>query len=434
MPERTTRRELIKRTATLTAGFWIAGRPGLAEPKSPNEKLGLAVIGLAGQGKWHVSVLEGSGHNIVAICDVHESRDEVREIRNRMDKVTFYPDFRKVFDRKDIDAVLIATPDHTHAPATLMALRAGKDVYCEKPLCHSVAETRLVCRTARYHKAVTQMGTQIHARPNYRRVVELVKTGTIGEIREVHVWCNRQWAGGDRPTETPPIPDGLHYNLWLGPASYRPYHPAYLPGDWRGWWDFGGGTLADMACHHVDLSKWALDLGDPLTVEVEGPPVHRESTPPWLIVTYEFAARGTQPPVTLEWHHGGRRPHYFHEEGRMPQWGDGTLFVGEKGMLLADYDKWMLLPEEDFEGFEPPAPFIPESPGHHAEWLACCKTRRQPSCNFDYAGSLTETVLLGNVAYRCGQKLEWHPRKLQATNTSLADVFIDLPHRPGWGL
>ena len=431
MTRKRTRREFLQQSALAGVGFWVAGGRAFAQSRSPNEKLGMAVIGIAGLGAWNLKNV--ASQRIVALCDVHESRDEVVKNRKQFAKAKFYTDFRRVFDRKDIDAVLVATPDHVHALPTLMALRSGKHVYCEKPLTHSVHEARLVIETAAKMKRVTQMGTQIHAESNYRRVVEVIQTGTIGSVREVHVWVARVWGGEDRPRETPPIPAGLHYDLWLGPAPYRPYHPAYLPGKWRGWWDFGGGTLADMACHYMDLPYWALKLRRPVSVEATGPPVHPESCPPQLEVRYAYPARGELPPVKLTWYNGGWRPPHF-ARGLLPKWEDGVLFVGDKGMLIADYDRYALLPEKDFAGFKPPDPFIPDSIGHHNEWIEACKTGGPTTCNFDYSGALTEAVLLGNVAYRSGRKLEWDAANLKITNAREAMKFLHPPYREGWPL
>jgi len=429
MARQTTRRQFITTTAAAGAGFWIGGRQALAKSRSANEKLGIAVIGIAGQGNWNLEQV--AGENIVALCDVHESRKQVIQNRGRFPNARFYTDFRHLFDQKDIDAVVVATPDHTHAPATLGALRAGKHVYCEKPLTHTVQEARLVAETAARMKRATQMGTQIHAGSNYRRVVELITTGAIGTVDEVHVWVRREWGGLERPGETPPVPDGLHYDLWLGTAPYRPYHPDYLPAKWRGWWDFGGGTLGDMACHYMDLPFWALGLRYPDTIEAEGPEAYPESCPLWLIVRYEYPARGQQPPVKLTWYNGDRRPPHF-AEGKLPEWGDGVLFVGSKGMLLADYNQYRLLPEKDFAGFQKPRPFIPETIGHHAEWINACKTGSPTTCNFDYGGALSEAVLLGNVAYRSGQRLEWDAKQLRVTNAPEAMAYIQTPCRKGW--
>jgi predicted dehydrogenase len=362
---------------------------------------------------------------------VDENR--AKDARPQFPGAKFYTDFRRLLDQKGLDAVVIATPDHTHAPATLRALRAGLHVYCEKPLTHTVAEARLVAETASRHKRVTQMGTQIHAGSNYRRVVELIQSGAIGPVREVHSWCDKAWTGGNRPKETPPVPEGLHYDLWLGPAPYRPYHPTYIPFFWRGWWDFGGGTLADMACHYLDLPFWALGLRHPASVAAEGSPVHAESAPEWLIVHYEFSARGSLPPVKLTWYHGDRRPHHF-EDGKLPSWGNGVLFVGETGMLLADYGHYKLLPEEKFADFKPPSPSIPDSIGHHREWVEACKTGGPTTCNFTYGGALTETVLLGNVAYRSGRSFQWDADNLRAVNEPKADRLLHKEYRKPWTL
>jgi len=277
------------------------------------------------------------------------------------------------------------------------------------------------------------MGTQIHAGDNYRRVVELVQSGAIGQVKECHVWCEKSLANSERPTETPPIPRYLHWDLWLGPAPARPYHPEYLPKTWRHWWDFGEGILGDMACHYVDLAFWALKLRYPLTIEAEGPPVHPETTPAWLIVRYEFPARLDLPPLQLTWYDGGKRPALV-EQGKTPNWRNGVLFVGEKGMLIADYDRRKLLPEDQFAGFVPPAPSIPKSGGHHLEWLQACKTGSPTTCNFGYASALTETVLLGVVAYRTGHKLDWDSASLKARNSRQAMNYLHTEYRKGWKL
>jgi predicted dehydrogenase len=365
MSHTATRREFLRTTAAAGAlGFWTGAIRAQDKKPSPNERLHVGVIGVAGQGEYDWTHVEQAGAAIVALCDVDENR--TGKVRERFPKAKFTADFRKLLEAKDLDAVIVGTPDHIHALATMAALKAGLHVYCEKPLTHTVAEARTVARTAAQQKRVTQMGTQIHAGENYRQVVELIQSGAIGQVREVHVWCGKSWGGGDRPKDTPPVPEGLHYDLWLGPAAYRPYHPTYIPFYWRGWWDFGGGTLADMACHHVDLPFWALKLRHPKTVAAEGPKPHPETTPAWLIVHYEFEARGELPPVKLTWYDGGKRPKYFKEQ-KMPKWGDGSLFVGEKGMLLAGYGEHKLWPEKQYAGFQPPKPTIPRSIGHHKE-------------------------------------------------------------------
>ena len=420
------RREFLKHTA-LTAGTLLLGCQSYGRQSSANEKLNLGIIGVANRAASNLAAV--SSQNIVALCDVDD--DYLRGASQKYPSATTYNDFRKLLERNDLDAVVVSTPDHIHAPATMMALRRGFHVYCEKPLTHTVSEARLVAETARKHKRVTQMGTQIHAEKNYRRVVELVQSGAIGPVREVHNWVGSVWAGRPLAAATVPVPPNIHWDLWLGPAPMRPYDPAYLPAHWRGWWDFGGGAMSDMGCHHIDLSYWALGLRHPVSVEAEGPPVNPQTAPDWLIVHYEFPARGELPPVKLTWYNGDRRPHYF-AEGKLPKWGDGTLFVGEKGMLLADYGKHILLPEKDFAGFVPPQPSIPDSIGHHNEWIAACKNNSPTTCNFDYSGALAETVLLGNVAYRVGRKLEWDAKRLKATNCHEADALVQHHYRKGW--
>lgn len=429
MSRRSTRREFLTQSAALGAGFWIAGGRAYGQSKPARDKLRIAVIGVAGQGAWNLGNV--AGEDVVALCDVDENR--AAKAREQFPKAEFYADFRRVFDRKDIEAVLIATPDHTHAPATLMALHAGKHVYCEKPLTHTVYEARLVAETAAKTKLATQMGIQMHACKNYRRAVEVIQTGGIGLVSEAHVWADRVWAGGERPQDTPPVPEGLHYDLWLGPAPQRPYNPAWVPERWRGWWDFGGGTLGDMGCHLMDLVFWALGLRSPQSVEADGPEVSTDSAPKWMIARYEFGARRNLPPVRVTWYSGGKRPPYFAEK-KLPKWGDGVLFVGQKGMLLCDYDRNLLLPAAEFKDYKRPEPMIPDSIGHHREWIEACKNGGTTLCNFDYAGALTESVLLGNVAYRTGKRIEWDARNLKVTNVPEAEKFIKPVYQNGWKL
>jgi hypothetical protein len=313
-----------------------------------------------------------------------------------------------------------------------MAMRMGKHCYCEKPLTHSLHEARVAAKVAAEQKLATQMGTQIHASSNFRRVVERIRCGAIGPVREVHIRLAGGGTAGDRPQETPPVPPELKWDLFLGPAPYRPYHPCYVPHDWHYWWDFGGGPLGNMGCHYLDLAFWALELRYPTTIEAEGPPVHRESTPRWETVRYEYPARGELPPVTLTWDHGKRRPPLW-DEHQIPDWAWG-VFVGAEGMLLASYPKHALLPEEKFADIKPPEPSIPESIGHHREWIAACKTGSPTTCNFDYSGAVTETVLLGNVAYRCGEKIAWDPANMKVTNCPEANQYLQREYREGWTL
>lgn len=415
------RRDFLKQTGA-AAGFWMAGRPASGQERSPNEKLNVGVVGVAGRGADNLAGV--AGENVAALCDVDAIRlDKAAE---RFPKARKYRDFRKMIDEgRDLDAVVVSTADHTHAPATLLALRAGKHVYCEKPLTHTVAEARRVAEEAARHKVATQTGTQIHAGDNYRRVVELVQSGAIGEVRDVHVWVSGTKVADDRPKAAPPVPPNLDWDLWLGPAPYRPYHPVYIPFNWRSWWDFGGGQLADMGCHYQDLPFWALKLRHPLSVEAEGPPVHPETTPAWQVVRYDYGA------VKLTWYHGGRRPE-LPPDADPKKWDSGVLFLGAKGKVIANYGRHELLPREDFRDFKRPGPFIPNSVGHHAEWIRACKTGSPTTCAFDYGGALTEAVLLGNVAYRAGRKIDWDAASLKARGCPEADAFIRREYRQGW--
>lgn len=433
------RRDML-RTAAVAAGVWTTHGLLASEPsKSPNEKLNIAGIGIGGRGGDDVNGV--ASENLVALCDVDEARGG--PTFQKFPKAKRYKDFRKLLDEMhaQIDAVVIGTPDHTHAPAGVMAMKLGKHCYCEKPLTHSVYEARLMAQVAREKKLVTQMGTQIHAGDNYRRVVELVQKGAVGTIREVHVWLGANFKGPptptdmsqpDAPKDQPPIPPGLDWDLWLGPAAYRPYHTAYCPFSWRYWWNFANGQLGDFFCHYCDLAFWALNLRHPTSVEAQGP-VHPESAARWTIAKQEYPARGDLPPVTLNWYNGGPYPAWVQEK-QIPQWGSAVLFLGSSGMLIADYGRHQLLPEAQFKDFKRPEPFIPDSIGHHREWTEACKTGGPTTCNFDYSGALTEAALLCNVALRTGKKLNWDAEKLQAVGCPEADAFIRREYRQGWKL
>jgi predicted dehydrogenase len=428
MPFRFNRREFMVASAASLGATGLMVLPSFA--RSPNEKLNIAVIGVGGRGGANLDGV--GGENIVALCDVDKNNLAAAAAKHPRAKT--FADFRRMLSEMDqqIDAVVVSTPDHTHAPAGVMAMKMGKHCYCEKPLTHCVYEARLMAELATKNKLVTQMGTQIHAGDNYRRVVELIGSGTIGPVREVHVWSAASYVGGDRPSDTPPVPAHLDWDLWLGPAAYRPYHPVYVPGRWRGWKDFGTGGLGDFFCHYADLAFWALKLRHPTSVAAEGPPPHPESCPPWLIVRYEFPARQQLPPVKLTWYDGGRRPSL--PGVALPDWRSAVLFVGAEGMLLADYERRMLLPEEKWKDFQPPEPTIPASIGHHAEWIAACKSGGPTTCNFDYSGPLTEAALLGVVSHRLGRKLAWDAARLRARGCPEADVLIKKPYRQGWSV
>ncbi|MFO0880950.1 MAG: Gfo/Idh/MocA family oxidoreductase [Gemmataceae bacterium] len=436
MQSRSTRRHFLMSAAALgAAGLGVRPSLALADKKpAPSERLRVGAIGIAGQGAGDLASIAAAGAEIVALCDVHEDRAEVVNYRKRFDKAKFYTDFRKMIDAGGLDAVMVATPDHTHAPATLAALRANLHAFCEKPLTHTVEEARLVAETAAKMKRVTQMGTQIHAGGNYRRVVELIQGGAIGPVREAHVWVGKDWGGGDRPKDTPPVPKGLHWDLWLGPVAERPYHPIYVPANWRRFWVFGGGTLNDMACHYMDLPFWALKLRHPTHVEAEGPKPHAETAARQLIVRYQFPERGSMPACKLNWYDGGKRPKQVTDGSLGIKWGgDGVLFVGDKGMLIADYGSYRLLPEEKFKGFTPPKQTIPNSIGHYKEWVEACKSNGPTTCNFDYSGALTESVLLGTVAYRLGKPFDWDGKTLKASEPD-AERFLRKAYRKGWEL
>ncbi len=422
--------------------------PALLRAKSPNEKLDVVIIGCGGRGGSNMGEIAGAGENIVALCDVN-GRNLAAAAKLHPGAQTF-TDFRQLYDTfKSFDAVAVSTAEHTHAFATLPALRLGKHVYCEKPLTHNVWETRLIREAARTAKVATQMGTQIHAQSNYRRVVELVQGGAIGAVRECHVWVSRAWGlqskeaaernhdivfATGRPAEAQTPPEYLNWDLFLGPAVERPFHEVYFPGPkWYRWWDFGSGTMSDLGSHWNDLPFWALKLDAPRTIEADGGPAHAELAPATMSATYEYGARGEMPACRLTWHQGESKPALWTEK-KIPQWGDGCLFIGDKGMLLADYNKLALLPEEQFRDFPRPAPTIPESIGHHKEWLLACKTGSATTCNFDYSGGLTEANHLGNVAYRVGKKIAWDPAKLECPGTPEAARFIKREYRKGWEL
>ena len=407
--------------AALSASFLSA------QEKTPvaSERLRVGVIGVAGKGESNWQAVAAAGAEIAAICDVDESR--LDKIRKAHPKAVFHTDFRKLIDAKGIDAVVVSTPDHSHAGPTLMALRAGLHAFCEKPLTHTVAEARLVAETAAKHKRVTQMGTQIHAGDNYRRVVELIQSGAIGKVSEVHTWVGTTYNGnGMRPKEEP-IPKTLNWDLWKGPALDRPYSSAYVPFHWRRYWTFGGGALNDMACHHMDLPFWALKLRHPIRVSATGSPPTPETCSEWTTVEYDF------PGVKLTWYDGGRQPKLL-ADLKVKGWGGGNLFVGDKGMLLADYGRRLLLPEEKFKGFEAPKPSIPNSVGHYKEWVDACKTGSPTTCNFDYSGALTECVLLGTVSYRSGKSFEWDAAGMKCKGAPEAEKWLTKEYRKGWEL
>lgn len=423
------RRHFIGQTL-IAGGVFHTGTSGWLRGQSANDKLSIGIIGVDGRGGANLNGV--AHHHIAALCDVDSLR--LDKASQRFPEAKTYTDFRDLIDHKGLDAVVVSTPDHTHAVAAVSALEKGLHVYCEKPLARTVSEVRRIRETAKASGKITQMGTQIHAGNNYRRVVELIQTGAIGKVLEVHVWAGAVYGGKEAPTDRPPVPEHLDYDLWTGPVPKVPYHPDYVPFHWRNWWRFGGGGMADFGCHHKDLAFWALGLREPMTVEVlDGPEKHPHSTPPWMKVKYEYPLRGRQDPLPLYWYQGGKRPPLF-ETNLLPEWGDGNLFVGTEGMLLAGYSNYVLLPESKFVNHVKPSPFIPNSIGHHEEWLQACMGKGSTTCHFEYGGLLTEAVLLGNVAFRSACKIEWNASAMEAKGCPQADEFINHHYRKGWTL
>jgi predicted dehydrogenase len=432
------RRRFLHESAALAAAAAVAGTLPAADKKAPpSERVNVGIVGCGkgSQGEYNMdNVTREKFVNVVALCDVHASRAE--GARKRFPQAKFYQDFRHVIDHKDIDAVVVSTPDHMHALVAVPAIRTGKHVYCEKPLAHTVQEVRLMMETAAKQGVVTQMGTQIHAEDNYRRVVELVRSGAIGTVRRVQVWCSKR-PDPRHLSKTPvAVPADLAYDLWLGPAPRRPYDPAFLPFHWRWFWDFGGGILADMACHYMDLAHWALDLTTPLKVSATAQKLSKDNddeVPDVLQADFRYPARGNQPEVHLTWFSGLPGPDLNATQG-FHGYRDGVLFEGDKGQLVADYTKHTLLPEAQYRGFTPPRPTIPPSVGHHKEWLEAIRSGGTTTCNFAYSGALAETVLLGNVAFHAGQEIAWDDRAGKVANVPQANRFLERDYRKGWEL
>jgi len=427
-------------TAAAVAAFTVVPRHvlGGAGNVPPSEKLNIAGIGIGGRGEGDLD--ECRSENIVALCDVDEAH--AGRVFKKYPKAKKWTDFRKMLDeQKDVDAVVIATPDHLHAVVAMGAIKRGKHVYCEKPLAHCLWECRQLTLAAREAKVATQLGNQGQATEGNRLVSEIIWDGALGTVREVHSWCNRYISprGIDRPKETPPVPATLNWDLWLGPAKSRPYHPAYLPFSWRGWWDFGTGVLGDIGCHQMDSVFRALKLGYPATIEACSSGVNAETAPLNSIVRFAFPEREGMPPLTLTWYDGGlmpQRPAEL-EEGRKFGEVDDNLFVGEKGKMLG----YRLIPETRMKEYGKPPQKIARSPGHHQEWINACKGGPAARANFDWAGPLTEVVLAGNIAlkmekqlYEKGLKLHYDGPNMQVTNLPEANKYVRDEYREGWTL
>ena len=429
---RPNRRRVLQSTLALATSAAVI--PDL-RAASPNEKLNIACIGVGGRGSANV---KGVGNeNIVAMVDVDEQR--AGKAFETHEKSRRFKDYRRMLDAvgNQIDAVVISTPDHTHFHPAYAAMQLGLHVYLEKPLAHNVWETRTLTDFARKQGIATQLGAQRHAIPNMHRVVELIQTGAIGKVTEVHSWVGGSRGMPDIPSETPTPPSTLDYDLWVGPVpNARPYHPSFCPYGWRFWWDFGTGETGNWGCHILDIPYWALGLRYPNRVKAAGPDVDDERTPKAMHCEYQFPESNQNSPVKLHWYHG--KPDILKQKGLA---GDkekdkiskkaNTLFLGSKGMLLCGFGSHKLLPEEDFKSFKAPDQFIPDSPGFHNEWIMACKGETPATCNFDYSGPLAETVLLGNVAYRTGN-FHWDAKTLSTGDNQKAQQLIREEYRPGW--
>ena len=425
------RRRFVASSSTALIAVPFAKILAAGESKNP---VRLAVIGVADRGAENLKGV--AAESIVALCEIDEPR--AAAARKQFPKAQFFTDYRTMLDKigKEIDAVVVSTPDHTHAHATLSAIALGMHVYCEKPLCHTVGEVRRVMKAAAEKKILTQMGTQIHAGDNYRRVVEIVQAGKLGAVKRVHVWCSRRPDPG-RVVKAPANKLKFDLDQWLGPIPEDFFYAAHLNWPhfhWRWWWPFGGGVLADMGCHFTDLPFWALGLGSPSTIKASGTELANtdNTVPQTLQVDYTFPATKTRAEVKLTWYHGVPGPS-LDGTAKYAGFSDGVLFEGEGGKkLIANYSKYQLLPGEFAEDFKAPDATIAKSVGHHREWLDAIRGEGKPLCHFGYSGPLTETVLLGNVSYRAGGiALKWDADK-GTTDSKEANAFLSMEPRKGW--
>lgn len=482
MSHRATRRKFLQCAAAAGVGYWVTGRATWADElalKSPNERINIASIGIGGKGDGDSDQAAKHG-NLVAICDIDEQR--LAKKGQKYPRAQRYTDFRDMFDEmgKQIDAVTVTTPDHTHAVASMMAIKLGKHVYTQKPLTHDVWEARQLRLAAAHYNVSTQMGNQGTSSDRFREGVEVIQAGLIGAVREIHVWTDRPtnwWPQSPdikaRPPEAP-VPSYVQWDQWLGTAPVRPYgQKFYHPRNWRGWWDFGCGALGDMGCHTANLPFMALKLAHPSSIQAESEELNPETYPAWARITYEFPARPGLPPVKMYWYEG-------HKDGAVVQpprgltdkvvseynkvlvnRGDkrvasgkkvglaigGSITVGDKGILYSPTDdgkEWELLPADDYDDYDAPPQTLPRNPlggstktmdeGHKVEWLGALKGGPKPLSNFGYSGLLSETILLGNVAIRAGIKLEWDGPSLRFPNAPQADKWLRRQYREPWSL
>lgn len=429
---------ILDRRKFLAASGAALAAPMFLRARNANETLNVAVVGVSNRGAAN---LAGVAHeNVVALCDVDP--EHATKAREQFPKAAFFTDFRQMFDKahKSFDAVVVSTPDHTHALPACLAMSLGKHVYCEKPMAETVAEVRAMRNLAAKKKLVTQMGTQIHAGENYRRVVEIVQSGLLGEIKTVRVWNSSKPVGGKKLASKPSAKFDL--DLWMGPTkgeffevevNKSPWNFAWPHFHWRWWWEFGGGTLADLGCHYMDLPFWALGLNAPTTISASGKKTYTgdNTTPDVMEVAYNFPATKDRGAVSVTWEHGVAGPN--NGAAVFKGYGSGILFEGTKGKLVTDYSKYAVLPEEFAKDFKAPEKSLKPSIGHHKEWTEACKGNGTTTCNFGYAGQLAEAVLLGNVAYRAGKLVKWDTQKL-TTGDDAADTFLSREYRKGWEL
>lgn len=424
------RRDLLK-AGLATGGVWLGtASNSVGEIRSANEKLNIACIGIGGRGAANVNGV--ADENIVALCDVDEERGG--KSFERFPRARRFADFRKMLDQMEnqIDAVVVSTPDHTHFHPSMMAMSMGKHLYCEKPMAHCVGEIRQMTELAAKQKLATQLGVQRHTLDNVHRVVEWIQAGVIGEIKEVHCWI-----GGDRgmpaiPSEFPAVPPHLNWDLWLGPAPEAPYHPSYCPYGWRFWWDYGTGEMGNWGCHILDIPYWALNLTYPTRVSATGPKPHPKVTPKAMSTQFDFPAHQQRGPIRLSWHHAQAGPEVLRQH-KLPHQGNNTLFVGSEGMLLCGFGKRKLYPEEKFATVRLPEKSIPKSPGFYREWLDACRGGAAATCHFGYSGPMSETVLLGNTAFRAGDFV-WNSATLSTGDNAAAQALIQKTYRQGWQL
>jgi predicted dehydrogenase len=441
MVKKLNRRQVLASVGAMGVGILGPGRLSafLQKPAS-HDKLNLAVIGCGGQGFENLGQV--SAENIVALCDVDEPR--AAEAFKKHPKAKRFRDYRKMFDalHKQIDAVVVSTPDHMHAPISLLAMGMGKHVYCEKPLTWGIGEARQMAKLAKEKSLATQMGTQGMAGDQSRKGIEVIRSGVLGKVTDLHVWTDRPkkwWPQGiERPKDTPPVRDGLDWDLWLGVAPARPYNPAYCPFVWRGWKDFGTGAVGDMGIHNTAMPFAALQLGPPTSAEIiETSGLKAETFPSWSMVKLQFAARGDQGPVTLHWYDGGKKPSADLVGGRKLA-DNGAIVVGTKGTLSSvewTGGDWLLLPEERFRDFQAPKPSLPRAPkqSHHQEWLQACRGGPPAFCRFDgFASHLTEALLVANLALRLDRKIVWDAENMEVRDCPEAIPMVKRSYRTGW--